>query len=76
MSALGSCGKLPATVPDLINQPRQLVCLTPIDSRLNDFLKEVHQIVPLEPSIVERIDEDLDLRTPNKKKVLRLIDAP
>jgi hypothetical protein len=74
VSALASCGKLPATVPDLTNRPRQLVFLTPIDSRLNDFLNEIHQIARWEPSIVERIDEDLDLHA-KKKKLLRLIDA-
>ena len=74
VSTLASCQKLPATVPDLANRPRQLVFLTPIDSQLNDFLNEVHQIARLEPSIVERIDEDLDLHA-KKKKLLRLIDA-
>ena len=74
VSILASCQKLPATVPDLANRPRQLVFLTPIDSRLNDFLSEIHQIARWEPSIVERIDEDLDLHA-KKKKLLRLIDA-
>src|SRR3979411_3435537 len=74
VSTLASCQKLPATVPDLANRPRQLVFLTPVDSQLNDFLNEVHQIARLEPSIVERIDEDLDLHA-KKKKLLRLIDA-
>jgi Transposase DDE domain len=41
---------------------------------LNDFLSEIHQIARLEPSIVERIDEDLDLHA-KKKKLLRLADA-
>jgi hypothetical protein len=40
---------------------------------LNDFLNEIHQIVRMEPSIVERIDEDLDLQA-KKKKLLRLVD--
>jgi hypothetical protein len=31
-----------------------------VDSQLNDFLNEIHRIAILEPSIVERIDEDLD----------------
>jgi hypothetical protein len=61
-------------VPDPANRPRQLVFLTPIDSRLNDFLNEIHQIARLEPSIVERIDKDLDLQA-KKKKLLRLADA-
>ena len=74
MSVLASCGRLPATVPDLANRPRQLVFLTPIDSQLNDFLNEIHQIAFFEPSIVERIDEDLDLHA-KKKKLLRLADA-
>src|SRR4030081_924161 len=74
VSILASCGRLPATVPDLANRPRQLVFLTPIDSKLNDFLNEIHQIVRFEPSIVERIDEDLDLHA-KKKKLLRLADA-
>src|ERR1700756_102290 len=74
VSALPSCGRLPATVPDLANRPRQLVFLTPINSQLNDFLNEIHQIARLEPSIVERIDEDLDLHA-KKKKLLRLADA-
>src|SRR3979409_296469 len=74
VSTLASCGRLPATVPDLANRPRQLVFLTPIDSKLNDFLNEIHQIVRFEPSIVERIDEDLDLHA-KKKKLLRLADA-
>jgi hypothetical protein len=37
------------------------VFLTPLDSQLKDFLNELHQIARFEPSIVERIDEDLDL---------------
>src|ERR1700751_4840687 len=74
VSILASCQKLPATVPDLANRPRQLVFLTPVDSQLNDFLNEVHQIARLEPSVVERIDEDLDLHA-KKKKLLRLVDA-
>jgi len=61
-------------VPDLANRPRQLVFLTPVESQLNDFLNEIHQIACLEPSIVERIDEDLDLHA-KKKKLLRLADA-
>jgi hypothetical protein len=61
VSTLASCGRLLAIVPDLANRPRQLVFLTPIDSQLNDFLNEIHQIARLEPSLVERIDEDLDL---------------
>jgi hypothetical protein len=74
VSILASCGRLSATVPDLANRPRQLVFLTPIDSQLNDFLNEIHQIALLEPSIVECIDEDLDLQA-KKKKLLRLADA-
>src|ERR1700740_3830384 len=74
VSTLASCQKLPATVPDLANRPRQLVFLTPIDSQLNDFLNEIHQIARFEPSIVQRIDEDLDLHA-KKKKLLRLADA-
>jgi hypothetical protein len=74
VSTLASCGRLPATVPDLANRPRQLVFLTPIDSQLNDFLNEIHRIACLEPSIVERIDLDLDLHA-KKKKLLRLADA-
>jgi hypothetical protein len=56
VSILASCQKLPATVPDLADRPRQLVFLTPLNSQLNDFLNEVHQIARLEPSMVERID--------------------
>jgi hypothetical protein len=41
---------------------------------LNGFLTEIHEIACLEPSIVERIDEDLDLHA-KKKKLLRLADA-
>jgi len=74
VSTLASCGRLPATVPDLANRPRQLVFLTPIDSQLNDFLNEIHQIACFEPPIVERIEEDLDLHA-KKKKLLRLVDA-
>ena len=74
MSTLTSHGRPPATVPDLSNRARQLVFLSPIDSRLNDFLNEIHQIACLEPSIVEQIDEDLDLHA-KKKKLLRLADA-
>ena len=74
VSILASCERLPATVPDLVNRPRQLVFLTPVDSQLNDFLNEIHQIARFDPSIVERIDEDLDLHA-KKKKLLRLADA-
>ena len=74
MSTLASCERLSRLVPDLANRPRQLVFLTPIDSQLNDFLNEIHLIALFEPSIVERIDEDLD-RHAKKKKLLRLADA-
>jgi Transposase DDE domain len=74
VSILASFEGLPATVPDLVNRPRQLVFLTPINSQLNDFLNEIHQIARFDPSIVERIDEDLDLHA-KKKKLLRLADA-
>jgi hypothetical protein len=74
VSILASHGRLPAIVPDLNDRPRQLVFLTPIDTQLNDFLNEIHQIACLEPSIVEHIDEDLDLHA-KKKKLLRLADA-
>jgi len=74
VSTLASCGRLPTVIPDLANRPRQLVFLTPIDSQLNGFLNEIHQIAWFEPSIVERIDEDLDLHA-KRKKLLRLIDA-
>jgi hypothetical protein len=74
VSTLASCRKLPATVPDLANRPRQLVFLSPLDTQLNDFLNEIHQIARFEPSIVERIDDDLDLHA-KKKKLLRLADA-
>jgi hypothetical protein len=74
VSILASCGRLPAIVPDLASRPRQLVFLTPVDSQLNDFLNEIHQIAIFEPSIVERIDEDLDLHA-KKKKLERLADA-
>jgi hypothetical protein len=74
VSTLASCRKLPASVPELNNRPRQLVFLTAIDTQLNDFLNEIHQIASLAPSIVERIDEDLDLHA-KKKKLLRLADA-
>jgi hypothetical protein len=73
VSILASYEKFRAIVPDLANRPRQLVFLTPIDSQLNDFLNEIHQIVRMEPSIVECIDEDLDLQA-KKKKLLRLVD--
>jgi hypothetical protein len=74
VSTLASRARFPATVPDLANRPRQLVFLSPIDSQLNDFLNEIHQIARFEPSIVERIDENLDLHA-KKKKRLRLADA-
>jgi hypothetical protein len=57
VSTLASFGRLSEIVPDLANRPRQLVFLAPIDSQLNDFLNEIHQIALSEPSIVERIDE-------------------
>ena len=74
VSTLAGCRRLPATIPELNNRPRQLVFLTPVDSQLNDFLNEIHQIACLDPSIVDRIDEDLDLHA-KKKKLLRLADA-
>jgi hypothetical protein len=67
VSTLAGCGRLPATIPDLANRPRQLVFLTPINSQFNDFLNEIHQIACLEPSIVEHIDEDLDLHAKKEK---------
>src|SRR5271168_5431021 len=74
VSILASCGRLPAIVPDVVSRPRQLVFLTPVDSQLNDFLNEIHQIAIFEPSIMEHIDEDLDLHA-KKKKLERLADA-
>ena len=73
MSILRRFGRLTATVPDLVNRPRQLVFLTPIDSQLNDFLNEIHQIALRAPAIVESIDRDLDVHA-KKKKLLRIID--
>jgi len=73
VSILTRFGRLPATVPDLANRPRQLVFLTPIDSGLNAFLNEIHQIAFLDPSIIECIDNDLDVHA-KKKKLLRLAD--
>jgi hypothetical protein len=73
VSTLTSFGKLASTVPDLVNRPRQLVFLTPIDSQLNDFLNEIHQIARWETTIVECIDQDLDVHA-KKKKLLRLVD--
>jgi hypothetical protein len=61
-------------VPDLSSRPRQLVFLTPIDSRLHDFLNGIHQIARFDPSIVERIEVDLDCHA-KRKKLLRLADA-
>src|SRR4029077_17213478 len=74
VSTLASCKGLSAIVPDLANRPRQLVFLPHIDSQLNNFLNEIHQIARFVPSIVERVDEDLDLHA-KKKKLLRLADA-
>jgi len=74
VSAVASYRKSSAIVPDIANHPRQLVFLTPLDSPLHDFLREIHQIARFEPAIVERIDEDLDLHA-KKKKLLRLADA-
>jgi Transposase DDE domain len=74
VSTLASCERFCAIVPDLVNRPRQLIFLTPIDSQLNDFLNEIHRIALFEPSIVESIDEDLD-RQAKRKKLLRLVDA-
>lgn len=45
--------------------------LTPIETRLSEFLHETHQIVCSEPAILARIEEDLDLRA-KRKKLLRL----
>lgn len=74
VNRLQSSPKPPSRIPDLAGQPRQLVFLTPIDSQLNDFLLQVHQIALFDCSIVERIDEDLELHA-KKKKLLRLADA-
>jgi hypothetical protein len=51
VSTLASCGRLPATVPDLANRPRQLVFLTPTDSQLNDFLNEFTKSPALSPPL-------------------------
>lgn len=51
-----------------------MVFLTAIDSPLRAFLNEIHQIALFDPTIVERIDEDLELHA-KKKKLLRLADA-
>jgi Transposase DDE domain len=62
------------TVPDLATRPRQLIFLTPPNTALHAFLREIHQIAAAEPAIVECIDEDLD-RHAKAKKLLRLADA-
>jgi len=74
VSTLDNFQKLAAVVPDLAGRPHQLVFLTPLDTKLHDFLKEIHQIARFEPAIVQRIDEDLDLYA-KKKKLVRLADA-
>ncbi len=74
MSAVETRQESSATVPDLANRPRQLIFFNPLNSRLSDFLNEIHQIARFEPAIVERIDEDLDLYA-KKKKLQRLADA-
>jgi len=74
VSTLERFQKLPPTVPNLASRPRQLVFLTPLDTQLHEFLREIHQIALFEPAIVQRIDEDLDLHA-KKKKLLRLADA-
>ena len=43
------CRTAMSIVPDLNIRPRQLVFLTPIDSQLNDFLNDIHQIACLAP---------------------------
>jgi len=74
MNAVARRRKSPAIVPDIANQPRQLIFFNPLNNPLSDFLNEIHQIARFEPAIVERIDEDLDLHA-KKKKLLRLADA-
>jgi hypothetical protein len=74
MSSLPTPVKPAAIVPDLAHRPRQLVFLTPVDSALHDFLEEIHQIARAEPTMVQRIDADLDLQA-KRKKLLRLADA-
>ena len=61
-------------VLDIAKLPQQLVFLTPIDTQLNDFLEESHRVVCFDPSILEQIDQDLDLLA-KRKKLLRLADA-
>src|SRR5271166_3388927 len=68
-----SAGRASSGLVPHFDEADGVVFLTPIDSQLNDFLNEIHLIALFEPSIVERIDEDLDLHA-KKKKLLRLAD--
>lgn len=62
-----------ANVPSLPSQPLPRLFLMPVNTELHQFLIETHRIVGFEPTILERIESDLDAYG-LKKKLLRQAD--
>ena len=61
------------SVPALPSQPLPRLFLTPVDSHLHEFLRELHRLVEFEPAILDQIATDLDAHG-RHKKLLREAD--
>ena len=62
-----------ANVPLLPSQPLARLFLMPVDSELQQFLIQTHRIVQFEPTILERVESDLNTYG-LKKKLVREAD--
>ena len=61
------------SVPALPSQPLPQLFLSPVDSDLHTFLREVHRLAEFEPAILPQIEADLDAHG-LRKKLLRQAD--
>ena len=61
------------SVPALPSQPLPQLFLSPVDSDLHTFLREVHRLAEFEPAILPQIEADLDAHGLHKK-LLRQAD--
>ena len=57
------------SVPALPSQPLPQLFLSPVDSDLHTFLREVHRLAEFEPAILPQIEADLDAHGLHKKRL-------
>ena len=62
-----------SSVPARPSQPLPRLFLTPVNSHLHEFLREIHRLVEFEPAILDQIATDLDAHG-RHKKLLRAAD--